>query len=347
MKNSHDDAGSRAAGSDGGRLALPRLKKMLREMLLIRRVEERSAQLYQQRKIAGFLHLYIGQEAIAVGANEALRPTDHIITTYRDHAFALVRGISAAAVLGEMMGREIGCAKGRGGSMHMFNKAQNFHGGHGIIGAHCPLGAGFAFASKYQGKKDVTVCLLGDGAVPNGAFHEACNLAGVWSLPIVFIIENNEYAMGTPLHKTNAVLDMTLRAQGYNMKGILVEDGSDTQAVFDAISDAAATARDFKPVLMEIRTNRFRGHSMSDPAKYRTKEQLEELKKSKDPISRLFTRLLEEGAMDDDDFKAMDEEVKAEVDAAAAEAEASPQPDPSTVGDYVYSDPVIPGKGRR
>jgi pyruvate dehydrogenase E1 component alpha subunit len=321
-----------------------RLLHMLREMLVIRRVEEMAQRLYQQGKIAGFLHLYIGQEGVAVGVNEALRADDHIITTYRDHGFALMRGCSPTSVIGELMGREVGCARGRGGSMHMYNKERNFHGGHGIVGAHVPLGAGIAFSEKYKGSDRVCICLLGDGAVPNGGFHEAANMAGIWGLPLILCVENNMYAMGTPLERSQATLDIHKRAASYNMHDILIVDGLNVEDVYEGIKAAAEHARKNEPVLIEIRTYRFRGHSVSDPASYRTKEELD-AKKALDPIKRLAAKLEEMAVLSGDEFKAMDKEVRAEVNDATAEAEKSPTPDPATVHDYVVSQPLIPGKG--
>jgi pyruvate dehydrogenase E1 component alpha subunit len=249
--------------------------------------------------------------------------------------------------MAELFGRSDGCARGKGGSMHLFDRNTNFLGGHGIVGGHVPIATGVGFAIKYRGTDQVILCFMGESVVNTGAFHEALNMAALWKLPVVYIIENNRYGMGTPVSKTNAVRDMTLRAQGYNMKGILVEEGADCEIIHNAVSEAAESARNGRPVLIEIRTARFQGHSMSDPAKYRTKEELEELKRSQDPIKRLSSKLIDGGALTQDEFKDMDNGVKDEVGKALEECEASPPPDVSTALDYVYSDPVVPGAGRQ
>jgi len=327
-------------------LAPARLKIMLRQMLEIRRAEEKAAQLYKEGgKISGFLHLIIGQEAVCVGINEAIRPTDHIMTTYRDHGLAMLRGVSVSGMIGELMGRECGCAKGRGGSMHMFNVEQRFHGGHAIIGAHLPLAAGFAFASKYRGENDITVCMFGDGTVPNGGFHEAANLAGLWHLPLMLVIENNVWAMGTHMKYTNAQQEMWKHAESYNIKGVVIEDGQDVQAVQQKIAEVAEEVRQGHPALVEIRTYRFQGHSMSDGGHYRTKEELEAAKKSRDPITKLKAQLIEAGHLTETEYDKMDMEIREMVQAETEIALASPEPDPSTVGDYVYSQPVTAGQG--
>lgn len=312
------------------------LRDFLRQMLLIRRVEERSAQLYGQGKIGGFCHLYIGQEAVAVGTQGALRPDDYTITTYRDHGLALVRGVSAAGVLGELMGREIGCARGRGGSMHMFDKEKGLMGGHGIVGAHLPLAAGAAFAAKYRGEDKVCVCFFGDGAINNGCFHEAMNLAAIWNLPVVFICENNKYSMGTAMERVTAGEELHLKAEAYNMRHDWI-DGMDVLAFYSKMKDVIDSARQGEPWLIEARTYRYRGHSMSDPGTYRSKDEVEEQKKY-DPIEQLKAYMIEEGLLTEADFKALDKEVTAETKAAVDEASASPEPHPRDVYKYVFQD---------
>jgi pyruvate dehydrogenase E1 component alpha subunit len=313
------------------------LLSFLREMLRIRRLEERAAQAYGQGKIGGFCHLYIGQEAIAVGALAAVRPEDYIITTYRDHGLALTRGIPAETVFAELFGRVGGCSKGRGGSMHMFDKGLNFLGGHGIVGSHIPLGTGAAFASKYRGEDRLCLCFLGEGAVNNGGFHEALNLAALWSLPIVYLCENNRYGMGTAVERASSIVDLHRRAEAYSMAHTWV-DGMDVLEVHRAVKSAAADARKGKPWFLEMKTYRFRGHSMSDPvhSHYRTKEEVES-ERERDPISRLLAYLQEQGMASQEDFKAMDKEVSTEIKAAMEAALQSPEPDPATVLDYVYS----------
>lgn len=253
-----------------------------RQILQIRRFEEEAARAYAMGKIGGFLHLYIGQEAIAVGTQAALRPEDYAVTTYRDHGIALARGMTARAGMAELFGRDAGCSRGLGGSMHFFDKEHNFLGGHAIVGGHCALAAGMAFRSKYLKEPRVAVCFFGDGAVSIGGFHEAASLAALWKLPLVLVCENNEYAMGTPLGRTLAVEDITKRADGYGLGHDRFE-GHDVEVVRERMSSAVERARGGEPMLLEIKTYRFRGHSMSDPGKYRTKEELEERKK-RDPM---------------------------------------------------------------
>src|SRR5580698_10578193 len=271
------------------------LAKLYREMLLIRRVEEESARGYAEGKIGGFLHLYIGQEAVGVGAIAALRPEDYVITTYRDHGIALAKGMSARALLAELFGKATGCSQGLGGSMHMFDKEHHMLGGYGIVGGHIPLAAGVAFASKYRADGRVTLCFFGEGAVSIGGFHEGLGLAALWKLPIVFICENNEYSMGTQLSRSMSVEDVSMKALGYGIDRdrFFV---TDVLEVEQRIGEAVSRAREQSlPTLIEVRTYRFRGHSMSDPAKYRTQAELDEHKK-KDPLHRARTALEEKGA---------------------------------------------------
>src|SRR5271168_4442730 len=270
------------------------LAKLYREMLLIRRVEEESARGYAEGKIGGFLHLYIGQEAVAVGAVAALKPDDYVITTYRDHGIALAKGMSAKALMAELWGKATGCSQGLGGSMHLFDRENNMLGGYGIVGGHIPLAAGVAFASKYRADGRVTLCFFGEGAVSIAGFHEGVSLAALWKLPIVFICENNEYSMGTPLSRSMSIEDVSMKALGYGMdRDRFFAD--DVLEVEKRIAEAVSRAREqSSPTLVEIRTYRFRGHSMSDPAKYRTPDELEQHKK-RDPLVKAREKLAEMG----------------------------------------------------
>ncbi len=311
-------------------------KKLLRQMLLIRRFEEKAAQAFTQGKIKGFCHLYIGQEAVAVGTISVLNADDAVITAYRDHGHALAREMCPKACMAELFGKRTGCSKGKGGSMHFFDAARHFYGGHGIVGGQTPLGAGLAFAQKYLGTQRVTLCYLGDGAVNQGAFHEAMNLAALWKLPVIYIIENNEYAMGTSLARSSAGLPLVNRAHAYDMAG-LVADGMDLDDVRAKTAEAVALARtESQPTLMEIRTYRYRGHSMSDPGLYRTKEEVEKHKKT-DPILMYESRLLEEGILTTEDMEKMDNEVRAEVQEAYDYADQSLDPELDEVFDDIFS----------
>ncbi len=311
------------------------LLDMYRNMLLQRRFEERAAQMYGKQKIAGFLHLYIGQEAVSTGAVTALEiGKDSIITAYRDHGLGLALGMTPNACMAELFGKVTGSSQGKGGSMHYFDAEKKFFGGHGIVGGHIPVGAGIAFAHKY--KEDGGVCLtfFGDGAVGQGSFHEALNLASLYDLPVIFIVENNEYAMGTATHRAFAEPDFHKQAVGYDMPGAVV-NGMDVFAVYDAMKTHVEMAREGQPSLLEIRTYRYRGHSMSDPAKYRTKEELEE-KKNEDPIIRLKQYLIEHDLSDNDALDAIDEEVKQEVLDAVEFAEESDLPPLEAIYEDVY-----------
>src|SRR5580692_947966 len=270
------------------------LAKLYREMLLIRRVEEESARGYAEGKIGGFLHLYIGQEAVGVGAIAALRDDDYVVTTYRDHGIALAKGMSPKTLLAELYGKKTGCSQGLGGSMHLFDREHNMLGGYGIVGGHIPLAAGVAFASKYRADGAVTLCFFGEGAVSIAGFHEGVSLAALWKLPIVFICENNEYSMGTPLSRSMSLEDVSMKALGYGMdRDRFFAD--DVLEVEHRIGEAVQRAREQSlPTLVEVRTYRFRGHSMSDPAKYRTQAELEEHKK-RDPLVIARATLLSMG----------------------------------------------------
>jgi pyruvate dehydrogenase E1 component alpha subunit len=316
---------------------LEHLARLYREMLLIRRVEEESARGYAEGKIGGFLHLYIGQEAVAVGAIAALRPDDYVVTTYRDHGVALAKGMAPGALLAELHGKSTGCSKGLGGSMHMFDKEHHMLGGYGIVGGHIPLSAGVAFASKYREDGRVTLCFFGEGAVSIGAFHEGLGLAALWKLPIVFICENNEYSMGTPLSRSMSVEDVSLKALGYGMdRDRFFAD--DVLEVEHRIGEAVKRAREHSlPTLVEVRTYRFRGHSMSDPAKYRTPAELEEHKK-RDPLHRARSLLLERG-LGQAEVEAIDRSIEADIADALRFAETSPEPGLDVLEETTYSGP--------
>ncbi|RIL10456.1 MAG: pyruvate dehydrogenase (acetyl-transferring) E1 component subunit alpha [Proteobacteria bacterium] len=309
------------------------LADIYRKMLRIRRFEEEAARLYTERKIGGFLHLYIGQEAVAVGALSVLEARDYIVTAYRCHGHYLARGGTSRAGMSELLGKETGCAKGRGGSMHFYDAGLNFMGGWGIVGAHVPLAAGIAFAQNYNDTDAVTICFMGDGAINIGPFHEGLSLSALWKLPVVYVIENNFFAMGTPLNKTSPSDDLSIRALSYPMARASV-DGHDVFAVRSAVHTAVRRAREQRlPTLIEAKTYRYRGHSMADPAKYRTEQELEEWK-SKDPI-KVIAEKLTAMSMDSTRQK-IDQEIEEEINDAVRFAEESPFPDPRTAADYVY-----------
>jgi pyruvate dehydrogenase E1 component alpha subunit len=304
-------------------------------MLLMRRFEERTGQLYIQQKIRGFCHLYIGQEALVAGAVSAINNDDNMITAYRDHAHPIGRGMNPKYIMAELFAKVTGCSKGKGGSMHLFSKEYRFFGGHGIVGGQIPLGAGIAFADKYNGNQRVTLCYMGDGAVRQGALHEAFNMAMLWKLPVIFIIENNNYAMGTSVERTSNVHDLYKIGLGYEMPSFQV-DGMSCEAFHDAIAEAAERARKGDgPTLLEAKTYRYRGHSMSDPAKYRTKEEVEEYK-SKDPIEQVLTVIHKNKWLSEADIEAMEAKVKAIVDESVQFAEESPYPEAHELYEDVY-----------
>ncbi|HXH17483.1 MAG TPA: pyruvate dehydrogenase (acetyl-transferring) E1 component subunit alpha [Chitinophagales bacterium] len=310
-------------------------------MLLIRRFEERAGVLFGQQKIRGFLHLYIGQEAVAAGTVSAIRQEDPIITAYRDHGLALAKGVSAKSCMAELFGKSTGCSRGRGGSMHFFSKEHNFFGGHAIVGAHIPLGAGIAFAEKYRGTDNVCLCFFGDGAVRQGALHETFNLAMLWKLPVVFICENNQYAMGTSVVRSSNVTDIHRLGAAYEMPSDRV-DGMSCEAVHAAISKAVAHARSGDGAsFLEIATYRYRGHSMSDPAKYRTREEVEEYKKH-DPIEQVRQTLLSKNHSTENELTAIEQKVMKQIDEAVEFAEQSPFPDASELYDFNYTQQDYP-----
>jgi pyruvate dehydrogenase E1 component alpha subunit len=305
------------------------------QMMLIRRFEEKSAQLYGQQKIRGFCHLYIGQEALVAGAMSVLTKEDKMITAYRDHGHALACGISANAVMAELYGKVTGCTKGKGGSMHMFSKEHNFFGGHGIVGGQIPLGAGIAMADQYMGNKNVCVCYMGDGAVRQGALHETFNMAMLWKLPVIFICENNNYAMGTSVARTTNMLDIYKIGLAYDMPSFQV-DGMTCETVHDAMEDAVTRARNGEgPTFLEMKTYRYRGHSMSDPAKYRSKDEVEEYK-AQDPLEKVRKTLIENGWYTESELEAWEEKIMQVVLDAVEFAENSPYPDESELYTDVY-----------
>src|SRR5437667_1562369 len=302
-------------------------KRLLTQSQRIRRFEEKAAEMYAMGKIGGFLHLYIGQEAVAVGATAACRPDDYAVSSYREHGHCLAKGSDPRRIMAELFGRMDGLSKGKGGSMHLFDKGVNFLGGHGIVGGHLPLAAGVGFAIKYQGGDQVVLCYFGDGAVPEGEFHESLNLCALWKLPVVYICENNRYAMGTAIHRALAQTEIWRFAETYGIKGEAV-DGMDVLAIRDCVGRAVERARrDKVPTLIEARTYRFRGHSMRDPAGaiYRTKEEVER-EKLRDPISLFREKALKAGWLSEADVRAIEKDVNDRIDDAVAFADASPEP---------------------
>lgn len=309
--------------------------RLLYLMLLIRRFEERASQAYQQQKIGGFCHLYIGQEAVIVGAVAAARQDDYIITAYRDHAHAIARGTSLNAAMAELLGKATGVSKGLGGSMHYFDKENHMYGGHAIVGGHLPLATGMAFASRYRGEDRSTLCFFGDGAINQGVFHEACNLAALWKLPVIFVCENNLFGMGTHVERATAVKELTNRAKAYDMPSMVV-NGMDVREVRDSFRTVLDAMRKRPyPFLIEARTYRYRGHSMSDPATYRTKEELDRYK-NEDPIVGFKSALLSEGKLDEARFVEMDREAKRLSAESVRFAEESPEPPLEDLYKYTF-----------
>jgi pyruvate dehydrogenase E1 component alpha subunit len=310
-------------------------------MMRVRKFEERAGQLYGMQKIRGFCHLYIGQEAIAAGTVSALTETDSIITAYRDHGLALARGITPNECMAELFGKATGCTKGKGGSMHFFSVEKKFFGGHGIVGAQIPLGAGIAFAEKYNNTSNVCVCFFGDGASRQGALHETFNMAMHWKLPVIFICENNLYAMGTSVERSSNITDLYKLGHAYEMPSFQI-DGMNCESVHSAISDAAEMCREGNgPVYLEIRTYRYKGHSMSDPAKYRAKEEVEEYKE-KDPIETLSATIINNKFATEEDLAAINQKIISEIDACVKFADESPYPDPSEIYTDIYAEPNYP-----
>ena len=317
----------------------------LRQMLLIRRFEEKAGEAYSLGKIGGFCHLYIGQEAVAVGSLGALGRDDYIVCSYREHGHALGRGMSARSVMAELFGKAAGCSGGKGGSMHLFDAAIGFLGGHAIVGAHIPLATGMGFAIKYRETDQVAVCYFGEAAVNNGAFHEALNMAALWKLPVIYLCENNRYGMGTALERASALYDISERACSYDMVNEVV-DGQDVLTMNAAMERAVQRARHEKlPTLLEVRTYRFMGHSMSDPihGHYRTKEEVENQRK-RDPIAVWSQRLIEDGLIDEAAVRVMDKSVVEEVEDAYQFADQAPDPDPEELFTHVYADQGLNGE---
>jgi pyruvate dehydrogenase E1 component alpha subunit len=309
--------------------------KALRDMLLIRRFEEKAGQLYGMGAIGGFCHLYIGQEAVVVGMQMAIKHGDEVITGYRDHGHMLAAGMAPKGVMAELTGRRGGYSKGKGGSMHMFSKQENFYGGHGIVGAQVSLGTGLAFANRYRGNDFVSLTYFGDGAANQGQVYESFNMAELWKLPVVYVIENNRYAMGTAVTRASAQQDFSKRGVSFNIPGEQV-DGMDVRAVKAAADKAIAWCRAGKgPYILEMQTYRYRGHSMSDPAKYRTREEVEKVRHEHDPIEQVRNRLLA-AKVPEDDLKKIDAEVREIVNAAADFAQHDPEPDPAELYTDIY-----------
>ena len=325
-----------AAKESTSNVSRDELLKYYRDMLLIRRFEEKAGQLYGMGLIGGFCHLYIGQEAVAVGVQESVRQGhDKIITGYRDHGHMLCAGMDPKEVMAELTGRIGGSSKGKGGSMHMFSREKHFYGGHGIVGAQVALGTGLAFAHKYNEDGGVTLAYFGDGAANQGQVYESFNMAQLWKLPAIYIIENNQYAMGTSIERSSATTQLSQRGASFGIPGEQV-DGMDVIAVRDAVKKAVDRARAGEgPYILEVKTYRYRGHSMSDPAKYRTKEEVDEVKKTRDPIDHIKT-LLSAAKATEDELKAIDNEIKAIVAEAVQFAQESPEPDPSELYTDVY-----------
>jgi pyruvate dehydrogenase E1 component alpha subunit len=310
-------------------------------MLLIRRFEEKCAQLYGMGKIMGFCHLYNGQEAVSTGAIKgAIKPDDYVITAYRDHGQAISKGVDPKAILAELLGKHTGTTKGKGGSMHIFDREKNFLGGHAIVGGHLPIAAGVGFAIKYRGEKRVCLCFLGDGATNIGAFHEALNLVGLWRLPVIYIIENNRYGMGTSVDRASAIESLYKKGVAYNIRGEVV-NGMDVLEVYQKVKAAVDRARtSYEPTLLEVETYRYRGHSMSDPVSghYRTKEEVEKQKKS-DPLSMFSETLKEEGIITEEDLEEAEKRIKKIVEECVEFAENSPEPPIEELWNDVYKEP--------
>lgn len=306
-----------------------------KDMLLMRKFEEKCGQLYIQQKFGGFCHLYIGQEALLAGMTAVIRPSDRVITAYRDHAHPLALGMHPKYVMAELYGKSTGSSKGKGGSMHMFDKERNLFGGHGIVGGQIPLGAGIAFADKYRNEDHVTLCFFGDGAARQGALHETFNMSMTWKLPVIFIIENNNYAMGTSVERTSNVTDLSKLGLSYEMPSEIV-DGMRPEAVADAIARAAERGRKGEgPTLLDIRTYRYKGHSMSDPQYYRSKEEVKDYQE-KDPIEHVLRVIQENKWLKETEIKAIQQEVKDVVEESVKFAEESPMPDASELYKDVY-----------
>jgi pyruvate dehydrogenase E1 component alpha subunit len=331
-------ADSVAQASQGETAELPEAetaREWLEAMMLIRRFEERAGEMYAKAKVGGFLHLAIGEEATIVGAVRAMRDADYLISTYRSHGHALARGTNPNAVMAELFGRETGVSRGRGGSMHMFDMERRFMGGYGIVGGNLPIAAGFGLASDYLGTEDATLCVFGDGASNQGTFGETMNLAALWKLPVVFMVTNNQFGMGTSLERHSAMTDLQRKGESFGVPGMQC-DGMDVVDTYRVIGQALKRAREQRePVLVEALTYRFRGHSMADPEEYRTKEQVAEWRK-RDPIAGFGDRLVEAGQLGEDDLEKLDGEAVKRIDEAVAFADSSDFPPPEALYDDVY-----------
>jgi pyruvate dehydrogenase E1 component alpha subunit len=337
-RSEHKAAKERQKNRLGG-LDPQTLTKLLHQMLLIRRFEEKSAEAYSTGKIGGFCHLYIGQEAVAVGAISAIRTDDYVLTSYREHAHALAKGMTPESVMAELFGKETGCSRGKGGSMHMFDSRVNFLGGHAIVGGQIPLATGTAFAAKYKGTDRVTLCFFGEAAVNQGAFHESLNMAQLWKLPCIYICENNQYGMGTSLARAMSLQNIAQKACAYEVAAEFV-DGMDVLAVREATIRAVERARkDSLPTLLEVRTYRFMGHSMSDPGNYRTRAEIEK-HQERDPLKLFTASLREEGIIDDKGLEQMEQQVREEIERAVRFADESPEPPPDELYSDVYANPI-------
>ncbi|ATX81061.1 pyruvate dehydrogenase E1 component alpha subunit [Mariprofundus ferrinatatus] len=326
-----------------------RLHEIHDQMLFIRRFEEKAGQLYGLKKIGGFCHLCNGQEAVCVGLHQASEPTDYMMTSYRDHGHILARGSDPTAVMAELLGRSGGIVKGKGGSMHMFDIDRNFAGGNGIVGEQVPVGLGFGFSSWYKDDGRVTICIMGDGGINQGAVYESFNMAALWKLPIVFVVENNQYAMGTSLDRASAETHLFKRGISFKIPGMKI-DGMDVLEFEKKMREAMEHARSGKgPMLVEAITYRYRGHSMSDPATYRTRAEVDEWRSGRDPIARLQAQMIDAGLATEEHFKQKDKDIKQQVAAIAKDAEAQPEPDVSELWTDIYNDPIenaypYPGK---
>jgi pyruvate dehydrogenase E1 component alpha subunit len=319
------------------RLTPEQLLDLYSQMMLMRRFEEKTAEMYQRQKVTGFCHLYIGEEAVAVGLNHVLTDRDYIITAYRDHGHALGRGMTPEGVMAELFGRSGGVSQGRGGSMHLYSRALKFYGGDAIVGGHLPIACGLGFAAQYRKEDAVVACVFGDGAINEGTFHESLNLASLWNLPVIFICENNEFGMGTSVARHSAYVDLSKRAMGYNVR-IDKADGMDVLAMIEVCDRAVRYVKqEQRPTFIEAVTYRFRGHSMSDPDRYRTKDDVKDWK-GRDPLKRLQAQMIEAGQAAEEDFKRIRKEAVARVDQAVEFADKSPWPDVSTLTDHTFAD---------
>ncbi|MBX9711955.1 MAG: pyruvate dehydrogenase (acetyl-transferring) E1 component subunit alpha [Xanthobacteraceae bacterium] len=334
-KGGAQDAGNGARHPNNLKFTKEQEFEALRSMLLIRRFEEKAGQLYGMGVIGGFCHLYIGQEAVVVGVQMSLKQGDQIITSYRDHGHMIAAGMDPKGVMAELTGRRSGYSKGKGGSMHMFSKEKNFYGGHGIVGAQVPLGTGLAFANRYRGNDSVSIAYFGDGAANQGQVYESFNMAELWKLPVIYVIENNRYAMGTSVSRSSAQTDFSKRGISFNIPGEQV-DGMDVRAVKAAADKAVQWCREGNgPFILEMQTYRYRGHSMSDPAKYRTREEVEKVRHDQDPIEQVRARLLD-AKISEADLKSIDAEVRDIVNAAADFAQHDPEPEISELYTDIY-----------